>query len=510
MRQAFAGMLWSKQLYAYDVDRWLDGDPTQPTPPASRLQRPQRRLAHVRRLRHHVDARQVGVPVVRRLGPRLPLRRARPRRPGLREVPADPALPRVVPAPERRARRPTSGRSTTSTRRCRRGRRSRCSRSTAARDLDFLSRVFDKLLVNFTWWVNREDATASNLFEGGFLGLDNIGPIDRSHLPPGYTLEQSDSTGLDGVLRAQHGRDRRRSCTAPAGRTTDLVVKFLEHFALISEALQHAGPVGRGGRVLLRPAASRPTARRRRSKVRSMVGVLPLLAVAVVDERVDRAGAAVNKRGAGLLARRQRGDRTAEVATACSAGRRRGRAPARRRRARARAAAVRAPVRRGARSSRRTGCGRSRATTCEHPFSIEVDGQRSTRSTTSRRSRPPACSAATRTGAGRSGCPSTTWSSARSTRYARFLGDDVHARVPDRLRDAADARRGRRRPAPPADLARSSSAPTGGGRASAGSSGSRPTRSGRTTSSSTSTSTATTAPGSARRTRPAGPGSSPT
>ena len=66
------------------------------------------------------------------------------------------------------------------------------------RDLDFLSRVFDKLLVNFTWWVNREDANGNNVFEGGFLGLDNIGPIDRSHLPAGYTLEQSDATGWMG------------------------------------------------------------------------------------------------------------------------------------------------------------------------------------------------------------------------------------------------------------------------------------------------------------------------
>ena len=63
------------------------------------------------------------------------------------------------------------------------------------RDLDFISRVFDKLLVNFTWWVNREDAEGNNLFEGGFLGLDNIGPIDRSHLPVGGVLEQSDATG---------------------------------------------------------------------------------------------------------------------------------------------------------------------------------------------------------------------------------------------------------------------------------------------------------------------------
>ncbi len=63
------------------------------------------------------------------------------------------------------------------------------------RDFDFLSRIFDKLLVNFTWWVNREDANGSNLFEGGFMGLDNIGPLDRSHLPVHGLLEQSDATG---------------------------------------------------------------------------------------------------------------------------------------------------------------------------------------------------------------------------------------------------------------------------------------------------------------------------
>ena len=64
-----------------------------------------------------------------------------------------------------------------------------------SRDFDFLSEAFDKLLVNFTWWVNQEDAEGNNLFEGGFMGLDNIGPIDRSHLPVGGVLEQSDATG---------------------------------------------------------------------------------------------------------------------------------------------------------------------------------------------------------------------------------------------------------------------------------------------------------------------------
>ncbi len=194
MRQAFAGMLWSKQLYDYDVERWLDGDPTQPPPPASRLDGPQRPLAQLRRLRHHVDARQVGVPVVRGLGHGVPLRRAGARRPGVRQVPAillcrewfqhpNGALPAyewdfddVNPPVQAWAALEVFA-------------------IDGGRDIDFLSRIFDKLLVNFTWWVNREDEDGNNVFEGGFLGLDNIGPIDRSHLPVGGTLEQSDATG---------------------------------------------------------------------------------------------------------------------------------------------------------------------------------------------------------------------------------------------------------------------------------------------------------------------------
>ena len=87
-----------------------------------------------------------------------------------------------------------------------------------ARDIDFISRIFDKLLVNFAWWVNREDAEGNNLFEGGFLGLDNIGPIDRSHLPVGGILEQSDATGWMGLLldrHGLHGRDPERLRPAP-------------------------------------------------------------------------------------------------------------------------------------------------------------------------------------------------------------------------------------------------------------------------------------------------------
>ena len=110
-----------------------------------------------------------------------------------------------------------------------------------ARDIDFVSRVFDKLLVNFTWWVNREDAEGNNLFEGGFLGLDNIGPIDRSHLPVGGVLEQSDATGWMGfyaIAMASMAVILNRSGQRPG---MDLVLKFLEHFAAISDALDGLG-----------------------------------------------------------------------------------------------------------------------------------------------------------------------------------------------------------------------------------------------------------------------------
>ena len=101
MRQAFAGLLWSKQLFYYDVTRWLDGDPGQPAPPAAAADRAQLPVAQLQRVRHHVDAGQVGVPLVRRVGPGVPLRGAGARGPRVRQVPADPAVPGVVPAPER-------------------------------------------------------------------------------------------------------------------------------------------------------------------------------------------------------------------------------------------------------------------------------------------------------------------------------------------------------------------------------------------------------------------------
>ena len=129
------------------------------------------------------------------------------------------------------------------------------------RDIDFLSRIFDKLLVNFTWWVNREDAEGNNLFEGGFLGLDNIGPIDRSHLPVGGILEQSDATGWMGFYAIAMGAMAIVLNRSGSGPAQDLVLKFLEHFAAITRGAGRPGPVGRDRRALLRPARRRRAGR---------------------------------------------------------------------------------------------------------------------------------------------------------------------------------------------------------------------------------------------------------
>ena len=107
-------------------------------------------------------------------------------------------------------------------------------------DLVFLERIFQKLLLNFTWWVNRKDADGNNVFEGGFLGLDNIGPIDRSaHLPNNGLLEQSDGTSWMALFCLTL-----LEMTVQLGvqdpTYADLATKFFEHFAYIASAMARA------------------------------------------------------------------------------------------------------------------------------------------------------------------------------------------------------------------------------------------------------------------------------
>ena len=216
-RQAFAGMLWNKQYYRYMVERWLEGDP------AARRRRPSSAGAAA------TTTGGTSPPATCMSMPdkweypwfaawdmafhAIAVRDDRSR---LRQGAAAAAAARVVHAPER----PDPGLRVGVRRRQSAGARlggdarlpDRGEDATAARDREFLERVFQKLLINFTWWVNRKDAEGNNIFEGGFLGLDNIGVFDRTlGLPDGRLARAGRRHELDGDVLPEHARDRARA-----------------------------------------------------------------------------------------------------------------------------------------------------------------------------------------------------------------------------------------------------------------------------------------------------------
>jgi hypothetical protein len=303
MRQAFAGMLWCKQFYYYDVPRWLDGDPDQPTPPPSRLAGRNARwrsfdafdimsmpdkweypwfaawdLAFHCVTLAHIDPAFAKYQLIL-------LCREWFQHPGGALPAYEWDFGDVNPPVQAWAALEVFA-------------------VDGSRDLEFLSRVFDKLLVNFTWWVNREDAEGNNLFEGGFLGLDNIGPIDRSHLPVGGILEQADATGwmafyamaMMSIAEILHRTGHRAS--------TDIVLKFLEHFAAIRQALDDRGlwddTDGLYYDRLITPAGDKIPL-----KVRSIVAIVPALAMSVIEQQTINLALTVRKRFAALLAEQQ-------------------------------------------------------------------------------------------------------------------------------------------------------------------------------------------------------------
>ncbi len=169
-------------------------------------------------------------------------------------------------------------------------------------DLDFLRTTFNKLLLNFTWWVNRKDRFGKNVFEGGFLGLDNIGVFDRSApLPTGGHLEQADGTAWM-ALFSQNMMELAVELAVHDPVYEDMVLKFAEHFYYIASAMNRPGQDGMWDEEdgfyydLLRLPDGSAT----RLKVRSMVGLLPLCATTVVEKRqrelVPRALAAMQRR----------------------------------------------------------------------------------------------------------------------------------------------------------------------------------------------------------------------
>jgi hypothetical protein len=162
-------------------------------------------------------------------------------------------------------------------------------------DLDFLRAAFNKLLLNFTWWVNRKDRFGKNLFEGGFLGLDNIGVFDRSApLPTGGHLEQADGTAWM-ALFSQNMTELALELAAYDPIYEDMVLKFVEHFYFIAAAMNRPGSDGMWDEEdgFYYDLLCLPDGRATRLKVRSMVGLLPLCASTVIEkwqrERIPRA-----------------------------------------------------------------------------------------------------------------------------------------------------------------------------------------------------------------------------
>jgi hypothetical protein len=294
LRQACAGMLWSKQLFSYDVARWLNGDPGQPAPPAQRrtgrnagwqnfdafdiISMPDKweypwfaawDLAFHCVALAHLDpgfAKYQLIMVCREWfqhpNGALPAY----------EWDFDDVNPPVHAWAALQV-----------------------FAIDGSRDVDFLSRVFDKLLVNFTWWINLQDVDGKDVFAGGFLGLDNIGPIDRSHLPDGYVLEQSDATGWMAAYALAMGSIAAILNWTSQRPAQDLVLKFLEHFAGIRTALDTQG-LWDDTDGLYYDRLVTPSGDAVPIKVRSMVAIIPALAAAVIDRDMLHDAMTLNKR----------------------------------------------------------------------------------------------------------------------------------------------------------------------------------------------------------------------
>ena len=159
-------------------------------------------------------------------------------------------------------------------------------RSKGEGDRDWLKSSFQKLLLNFTWWVNRKDRSGRNVFEGGFLGLDNIGVFDRSApLPTGGYLEQADGTAWM-ALFCQNMLEIAVELAMTDPDYEDMALKFVEHFLWIASAMAHLGEdTGMWDEEdgFFYDVLRLPDGQAQRLKVRSMVGLLPLCAATIFE-----------------------------------------------------------------------------------------------------------------------------------------------------------------------------------------------------------------------------------
>ena len=151
-------------------------------------------------------------------------------------------------------------------------------------DLEFLKKIFQKLIINFTWWINRKDADGNNIFEGGFLGLDNIGLFNRSAILPGDTLlEQADGTSWMGMY-ALNMMDIALEIAMHDNSFEDAGTKFYEHFVIIAEALNELGLWNDDDKFFY-DVMSLDKSHAVPLKVRSVIGVMPLFAVSIIEKK---------------------------------------------------------------------------------------------------------------------------------------------------------------------------------------------------------------------------------
>lgn len=295
-RQAIAGMLWNKQFYSYKVQQWLDGDPAMPPPPAQRLHG---RNADWKQLNNeHIisvpdkwefpwyAAWDLGFHCVT-LGMVDPDFAKYQLQLLTEEWYMHPSG--MLPAYEWSlgdANPPIHAGAVYRVFR-------QDAKAKGIKDFEFLESLFHKLLINFTWWVNRKDVQGSNIFEGGFLGLDNIGVFDRSApLPEGVTAEQADATSWMAVYALNMLHISLELSTYNKAYT-GMATKFFEHFLYIAGAMASMGEGNTGlwdeedeffyDQVRIQGKGVT------KMKVKSMVGLIPLFAVEVITkETLDK------------------------------------------------------------------------------------------------------------------------------------------------------------------------------------------------------------------------------
>ncbi|GJM15580.1 MAG: glucosidase [Thermodesulfobacteriota bacterium] len=292
-RQSFSGMLWAKQFYNYVVEEWLEGDPAFPPPPEERKNGRNHNWTHLHAddvlsmpdkweypwfaawdtAFHTIPLSMVDPDFAKRQLTRLT--REWYMHPN-GQIPAyEWAFGDVNPPVHAwgawrvyKIERKIYGVS----------------------DKLFLESVFQKLLLNFTWWVNRKDTKGNNIFQGGFLGLDNVGVFDRSAaLPSGGYMEQADGTSWMGMY-ALNMLTMALELAKDNKSYEDIASKFFEHFLYISDAINHLGESGTGlwdeNDGFYYDILNLPNGQQIPLKIRSMVGLIPIFAVMTIEQEV--------------------------------------------------------------------------------------------------------------------------------------------------------------------------------------------------------------------------------